>query len=414
MQFRELKLSTTLFGLFGVLMIGLAGFAAQSFSTLGSVRIGGDSYKEIVRSKDLIADVLPPPAYILESYLVAHQMVTATDPAEIDTLAVQLTKLRSDFEQRHAFWDTDLPGGAMKEQLLVDSYNPAERFYELAEKKLVPMVRSGDNAKALALLQTTMKSEYQAHRTAIDSVVSSATDYNKASESGAHAKVSTLTTRLEILLVAIFLLGIALVIATVRSIARPLREITDASLALAEGDLGITVNYQSSNELGQLAEAFRTTITNVSTAMGAITVNADSMAGEARQLDSLSRQLVTSAEATESRAQAVSTSAENVSSDITTIAASTNQTAATVDEIVRAVAHVMSVVNHASDITADTSETVATLDTSSVEIGEVVALISRIASQTNLLALNATIEASRAGTAGQRFRCCSEGSEGSG
>ena len=403
MKFRELKLSTTLFGLFGILMIGLAGFAAQSFSTLGSVRIGGGSYKEIVRSKDLIADVLPPPAYILESYLVAHQLVTTTDPTEIDTLAAQLTKLRSDFELRHDFWQQDLQAGNMKQALLVDSYNPAERFYEAAESKLIPLVRKGNSADALSLLQSTMKSDYQAHRTAIDNVVSAATDYNKVSEASAKSKVKSLTLRLELLLVAIFILGIGLVIAVVRSIVRPLREITDASLALAEGDLGANINYESSNELGQLAEAFRTTITNVSEAMGAITVNADAMAGEAKQLDSLSRQLVTSAEATENRAHAVSLSAETVSSDITTIAASTNQTAATVDEIVRAVAHVMAVVDRASDITSRTSSTVATLDSSSVEIGEVVALISRIATQTNLLALNATIEASRAGTAGRGF-----------
>jgi hypothetical protein len=47
--------------------------------------------------------------------------------------------------------------------------------------------------------------------------------------------------------------------------------------------------------------------------------------------------------------------------------------------------------------------TVAELDSSSVQIGAVVKLITGIASQTNLLALNATIEAARAGDAGRGF-----------
>jgi PAS domain S-box-containing protein len=49
------------------------------------------------------------------------------------------------------------------------------------------------------------------------------------------------------------------------------------------------------------------------------------------------------------------------------------------------------------------TETIAQLDASSVKIGEVIKIITGIASQTNLLALNATIEAARAGESGRGF-----------
>jgi PAS domain-containing protein len=52
---------------------------------------------------------------------------------------------------------------------------------------------------------------------------------------------------------------------------------------------------------------------------------------------------------------------------------------------------------------AAAARTIAALDASSVKIGEVVKLITGIASQTNLLALNATIEAARAGETGKGF-----------
>ena len=49
------------------------------------------------------------------------------------------------------------------------------------------------------------------------------------------------------------------------------------------------------------------------------------------------------------------------------------------------------------------NKAIGSLSESAQRIGDVVKLISDIASQTNLLALNATIEAARAGEAGKGF-----------
>jgi methyl-accepting chemotaxis protein len=54
-------------------------------------------------------------------------------------------------------------------------------------------------------------------------------------------------------------------------------------------------------------------------------------------------------------------------------------------------------------VASRTNVTVAKLGESSVEIGNVIKVITSIAQQTNLLALNATIEAARAGEAGKGF-----------
>lgn len=44
--------------------------------TLAAVKVNGPYYKNIVQGKDLIADILPPPEYLLESYLNAFQLST--------------------------------------------------------------------------------------------------------------------------------------------------------------------------------------------------------------------------------------------------------------------------------------------------------------------------------------------------
>ena len=66
-------------------------------------------------------------------------------------------------------------------------------------------------------------------------------------------------------------------------------------------------------------------------------------------------------------------------------------------------AHSTAITGRAVEDARRTDGIVRALADSAQKIGDVVGLISSIASQTNLLALNATIEAARAGEAGRGF-----------
>ena len=50
-----------------VFALGFAAFGWWSFRTLAELKVNGPVYHKIVQGKDLIADILPPPAYIIES-----------------------------------------------------------------------------------------------------------------------------------------------------------------------------------------------------------------------------------------------------------------------------------------------------------------------------------------------------------
>ena len=50
------------------MVIGFASYGLWSFKTLNDLKVNGPLYQRIVQGKDLVADILPPPEYILESY----------------------------------------------------------------------------------------------------------------------------------------------------------------------------------------------------------------------------------------------------------------------------------------------------------------------------------------------------------
>ena len=108
-------------------------FAMVFWDTLNITKISGSYYQRITRDKDLIADILPPPQFIIEPYLIMHQMLDETDKAKLEQLAAKATELRDEYEARHEFWAGRLPEGKIKETLIVVSYRPAEEFFEMLE-----------------------------------------------------------------------------------------------------------------------------------------------------------------------------------------------------------------------------------------------------------------------------------------
>ena len=102
-------------------------------------------------------------------------------------------------------------------------------------------------------------------------------------------------------------------------------------------------------------------------------------------------------------AKGVASSAVQANENVQTVASAAEELSASSSEIGQQVSHASEIANKAAQQASHTNELVEGLDTSAQRIGEVVQLITDIATQTNLLALNATIEAARAGEAGKGF-----------
>lgn len=81
----EMSVNSQLYLLMAAFLIGFGVAGAVVYSGLGKVQVNGPIYQRVVQGKDLVADILPPPEYLIESYLVVLEMLRA-EPAALPAL----------------------------------------------------------------------------------------------------------------------------------------------------------------------------------------------------------------------------------------------------------------------------------------------------------------------------------------
>jgi methyl-accepting chemotaxis protein len=390
-----------------------------SINTMNKVKINGPLYHDLVQGKDVTADILPPPVYVIETYLTTFELLQATDPAKRDELIAKCGHLQSEFNERHAYWEKELPPGELRQSLLVTSYEPAVRFYKVLNGSFLPAIQRGDMDAAKATAVGELRDAYAEHRKAIDQTVELASNSAKTTEAAAASAESSSTTLLLVMASVFSMTVLVLGVISSRSVTRPLRLIVDRikDIAEGEGDLTRRLDVHGKDEIADVARWFNRFVGAMHDMISDISNNTAALAGASDSLSAVSTQISSGAKQTLNRATTVAAAAEEMSANTTNVAAGMEQAAggltsvatateemtATIGQIASSGEKARNITNQAEQQAARAVELIKQLGQAAHEIGKVTETITSISSQTNLLALNATIEAARAGSAGKGF-----------
>ena len=238
---------------FGIaVVLGCLTIAGAAIYSLQQLRVGGSAYTNMISGKDLVADVLPPPLYVIEAYLNATIM--AEENVSLDQAKARFVSLKKDFNDRRSYWaSSNLPTAIRAE--VAAAAEAGDKFWVVLEERYLPAVARKDKA----LIQkhgAELAGAYGDHRKLVDTLVLDANKFLSVAEANA-GKAGDLWQSVLLGTAGLVLLVVLIGVAVIRTrVIKPLLIMSAYMSRLSKGTYDEEVPLGNrKDEIGEMANA---------------------------------------------------------------------------------------------------------------------------------------------------------------
>ena len=404
----DLSLGKLLYGLLAAVVAGLMLLAYQSFQSAGSVTIGSKLYADVIQSNDLVADVLPPPQYIVEAALLVRQIRSAAPP-ERESLTARFQQTREEFETGQKRWLSEDMPEHLRELITDNTATPARAFYAEVEQHFMPALAANDDAAMDESLHR-LDGFYRQNRTAVEELVELAVARKAQLEKVSKDKLDSYYTYFVATVVIILLVVGLLALGVIREIRERISIILRSVSEAASGNLAVKLSAHSHDEFELLSGELNSMFLRFREIIEQLQESSHVLSAAAVQSAQISRSGVEDLHRQSDMGQQLNSGMSQMSDAIDNVSRSSRDTLDWVERVrgasARSIENMQGYIYRVEKVAGrmdSAAEKVSQLDQLSNTIGSVLDVIRGIAEQTNLLALNAAIEAARAGEQGRGF-----------
>ncbi|MDB5525988.1 MAG: mcpR [Rhizobium sp.] len=222
-------------------------------AALERLKVNGPVYEQVVYGKDLIADILPPPLFVVESYMLSFE--ASKFPELTDTNLAKIATLKTAYDDRRAYWKTTRLPPALKDELDQDVVAKGDVFWQVMDDKIIPALNAKDGDRAHSAIGQ-LRIAFHTHQDAVEKLVANSDAFLKGEEKNAASEIVTWTICAGAAGLGSFSLLFAGLYLLRRRAIVPLDGMKAYMGNLAAGDFSSEVPFASrSDEIGAMSKA---------------------------------------------------------------------------------------------------------------------------------------------------------------